>query len=254
MYKLLLLRRSSSRPDSRYTWEPEAHPRSRSMLHVDGRQSTSAFLNGRDPNMKPRELGTIARTFAPFLGDTWRLVGSEFVRIDGDWAQIVGFNASRFDDQYIPRCCLEFLKMPGVATCCFAVQELQNSNRTQQWVGMSDEPRAVFERMTRQFEPPLLAPLSIERIRDLLSQNVSYWPHAYALCIMACERGEMEDAKQYLDAFNAATVGKPYEWVEKRRQELMRCIGMVGVTGLLESHLQTVRAEKMRALGPLGRL
>jgi len=48
--------------------------------------------------MKSGELKKLAKAYATHFPTPWQHVGNEFMRRDGDWVQIISFNASRFDD------------------------------------------------------------------------------------------------------------------------------------------------------------
>ncbi len=198
--------------------------------------------------MKSGELKKVANAYAPYLPAPWHRVGNEFMRRGGDWVQIVAFNASRFSEQYVPRSCMEFLKMPGTPTGAFLVQELQNPNATQRWVKTSETPDNVFAQMAGQFKPSLCAPLNISEIKNLLGTTMNYWPHPYALCVMACEEGNATDAQHYFNAFVSATSDKPYPWAETRKQELTECLKLTDSPEALRTRLDIVRIEKLRAL------
>jgi hypothetical protein len=198
--------------------------------------------------MKSGELKKVAQAYAACLSTPWLRVGSEFIRREGDWAQIVGFNASRFSEQYAPRSCMEFLKMPGVPTGGFLVQELQNPNATQRWVKSSENPTAVFDQMVKQFKPPLLKPLNLSEIKPLLAATINYWPHAYALCVMACEEGNAIEAERFFNTFLSAIADKAYPWAETRKHELAECLKQLESPETLRTHLERVRVGKLRAL------
>jgi len=198
--------------------------------------------------MKSGELGKVARGYASYLPTPWERVGSEFRRREGDWVQMVVFNASRFTENYVPTSCMEFLKMPGPPTGAFLLQELRNPNATQRWVRISEPVADVFQEMVKQFSPPLLKPLNVSEIKGLLSADLNYWPHAYALCVMACEEGGASDAQLYFEAFVSATSDKPYPSLEARKQELAECLSLTASPEGLSVRLQSVRVEKLRAL------
>lgn len=198
--------------------------------------------------MKSGELKKVAQAYSTQLPAPWQRVGDEFIRQEGDWVQIVAFNASRFSEQYVPRSCMEFLKIPGVPTGGFLVQELKNPNATQRWVRVSEAPAEVFQQMAKQFIPSLLRQLNLAEIKRLLAASTSYWPHAYALCVMACEEANAVEAKRWFNAFTSATADKPYPWAETRKQELTECLKLAASPGVLRTRLDTVRAEKLRAL------
>jgi hypothetical protein len=198
--------------------------------------------------MKSGELKKVVQAYATRLPTPWRRVGNEFIRHEGDWVQIVAFNASRFSEQYVPRSCMEFLKMPGVPTGSLLVQELQNPNATQRWVKLSEDPADVFQQMAKQFSPSPLGHLDLAKIKLLLTATTTYWPHVYALCVMACEEGNPVEAGRWFNAFMSVTADKPYPWVETRKQELADCLKLIASPDALKMRLDTVRAEKLRAL------
>jgi hypothetical protein len=198
--------------------------------------------------MKSGELKKVAQGYEAYLPGPWQRVGNEFIRREGDWVQIIAFNASRFSEQYVPRSCMEFLKMPGVPTGGFLVQELQNSNRTQRWVKTMDAPGNVFEQMAEQFKPSLRFPVNVSEVKSLLDATMNYWPHAYALCVMACEEGHAGDAQRYFQAFVLATSDKPYPWAETRKHELTECLKQEASPEVLRMRLESLRNEKLRAL------
>jgi hypothetical protein len=198
--------------------------------------------------VKSVELKKIAIAYSIYLPEPWQQVGNEFFRREGDWVQIVGFNASRFLDQYVPRSCMEFLKIPGVPAGAFLVQELQNPNATQRWVKITDAPANIFEQMALQFKPPLRNRLNRSEIKRLLDEMVNYWPHAYALCVMACEEGNSGEAQHYFNEFVLATSNKPYPWAEARKQELTECLEHLTSPEALTIRLENLRDEKLRAL------
>jgi hypothetical protein len=198
--------------------------------------------------MKSGELKKIAQAYSTYFPEPWRRVGNEFIRREGDWVQIIAFNASRFSEQYVPRSCVEFLKMPGLPTGGFLVRELRNSSGTQRWVKTTDAPSNVFEQMAEQFEPSLRSPMNVSKIKSLLDAASNYWPHAYALCVVACEEGNSTDAQRYFQAFLLATSDKPYPWAETRKHELMECLKQAASPEILKMRLESLRNEKLRAL------
>jgi hypothetical protein len=143
---------------------------------------------------------------------------------------------------------MEFLKIPGVPTGGFLVQEFQHPNGTQYWVRTSDDPASVFEQMAKQFKPALLKPLNPSEVRRLLAASLHYWPHAYALCVMACEQGDPVDAESYFAAFVSGTTDKPHPWAAARKQELTECLKLIASPEALRARLEGVRAQKLRAL------
>jgi hypothetical protein len=83
------------------------------------------------------------------------------------------------------------------------VQELQTPGGVQRWIGTNEhESRRdpVVEAMRVQFKPPLDAPLDRSVVKHLLEENVAYWPHAFALALMAAVDGKFGPATEYLNA------------------------------------------------------
>ena len=198
--------------------------------------------------MKSGELKKVAQAYTAYLPEPWKRVGNEFLRHEGDWVQIIAFNPSRFSEQYVPRSCMEFLKMPGVPTGGFLVQELQNSNRTQRWVKTTDVPGGVFEQMAEQFKPSPRDPVNVSEIKSLLGAALNYWPHPYALCVKACQEGNASDPQRYFQAVVLATSDKPYPWAETRKHELAECMKQMASPEVLRMRLESLRNEKLCAL------
>jgi hypothetical protein len=174
------------------------------------------------------------------------------MRQAGDWVQIVSFNASRFDEAYIPRSSFEFLKMPGDPTGPFLVQELQVRPKVQRWITIKEHAEHVerlFFEMVAQFRPALDKPLREDDVIRELERQKDYWPHAYALAVIAAEKGEAKSSRRYFELFQELNEGKQYRWVQQRTQELEECLRLIGNPVALRSHLDAVAATKLRALG-----
>lgn len=198
--------------------------------------------------MKKGESKRIIHRFAQLLPPPWKLVGSELMRQEGDWVQILSLNTSRFSDQYVPRSCLEFLKMPGPPTGSFLVQELQTPKGAQRWVNASEAAEPILVEMSDQFRPSLVSPLRSQVIHDLLEASSPYWPHFYALCIVSAEANDRESATKYLEEFERATAGKPFPWADARRAELVQCLKLAASPEALRPHLEGIKRQKLRAL------
>ncbi len=199
--------------------------------------------------MKAGQLKKVANVYARFLQAPWRRVGNEFMRCEQNWVQIVAFNASRFSEQYVPRSCFEYLLIPGPATGTFVVQELQHANGTQKWISAQDVSTgvdAVFAEMERQFRPSITRPLDTREIKQLLEAGTDYWPHAYALCVMALESSQRDEAEHHFTSFCVAIEDKPYSWADVRKEELASLMAVR--SDELASRLQVLREEKLRGL------
>ena len=201
--------------------------------------------------MKAGERKKVADAYGKFLSAPWKRVGNNYLRWEGDWVQMLAFYGSRWDSRYQPRSCFEFLKDPGEAMFGYLACPLVYSRSgTECWVTVSETARsapAIFKDMAAQFKPSILTPLSVLEIKRLLEAEIEYWPHAYALCVMAAEAGDKTAAKRYLAAFESDVANKPYDWAEKARHELNSYIREIG-TETLKGRLAKVRFEKLRAL------
>lgn len=207
--------------------------------------------------MKAGELRNLATSYGLLLSPEWKRNGSDLLRRNGDWLQIIAFNASRFADRYAPRNCFEFLKMPGPVLGGMLGQELCHSNGAQRWVTLREPPEVVFRDMERQFRPSITSPLSTGEIEVLLQQGSEYWPHAYALCVIAAERQERQSALHYFSVFQVSTQDKPYPWVVQRTAELDLCLRLTADPPSLSMHLDQLRSAKLQQLplfrGPDGK-
>lgn len=205
--------------------------------------------------MKKGELKKVAQAYGALIPRPWQRVGNAFMRRDGDWVQIIGFNASRWSDDYEPQNCFEFLKEPGEATGGLLLQGLRHPNGTQRWLNAAkiansasnDYAPKIFEEMVKQFRPGILCPLRLNEVKSLLAEALEYWPHAYALCVMAAEAGNRAEAERYYAAFLADIADMPYPWAETARQELDACLMEIG-SEPLRKRLASIEADKLRAL------
>jgi hypothetical protein len=138
--------------------------------------------------------------------------------------------------------------MPGVPTGGFLLQELLGRMGTQRWVKAKESAPAIFQEMLGQFRPELLAPFEIGEIRALLLASLTYWPHAYAMCVMSIEEGDREMAGYYCQAFLTTTSDKPYVWVESRRQELVENMKLIDAHDEVQARFNGIETEKLCAL------
>ncbi len=199
--------------------------------------------------MKSGKIRKVANSYSHLFRCDWNKRGSEFRRVDEDWVQIMSFNPSRFDEKYVPRSSLAFLKMPGPATAPFLVQELMHPKGTQRWVSLDEPAEGVFSDMSVQFRPRIVEPLNAVEVRELLSGDLAYWPNAYALCVEASQAGDDEKAKEYLENYSIATQDQPYPSVEERRQELETCIALLEESSeKLANYLTDVRTNQAKLL------
>jgi hypothetical protein len=136
---------------------------------------------------------------------------------------------------------------------CF--NALKHPNGTQRWVRASrlcdtasnDSAGKVFGQMVLQFAPSVAAPLLLPDIKRMLNISLDYWPHAYALCVMAAEAGDAPEATRYFAVFLEALGDAPYAWAEERKIELDACLREIG-TEALRSRLAPIAAEKLRQM------
>lgn len=199
--------------------------------------------------MKAGLLKKVVDDYAPFFASPWVRRRTEFLRRCGPWLQIVSFNASRFDDRYVPRCGLDFLWMTGPVTGGLLLQELQE-NRTQLWVKAGGENAGqIYEEMRRQFRPQLDQPLDGKVTESELEKEQGIWSHDYALCLVAIERNDRPRAEDYRHLFEKAVADKPFAWVEERRAELQAYMNPGENREELRRRLRECEEKKLAALG-----
>jgi hypothetical protein len=176
--------------------------------------------------MKRRLLHQIAEDYQVLLPSAgeWMRKGAEYMRRRGEWVQILGFNASRFDDRYVPRCSLQFLWIAGPASGSFLSQELKTERSAQRWISMkehADRRDAVLAAMIQQFKPRIDHPLDDRDVIPLLQQDAeSYWPHAYALAVVAARAGDREAAMRHLQMVRSRAEVTGNVHIRQRETEL----------------------------------
>jgi hypothetical protein len=182
--------------------------------------------------MKAGLLRKVAKSYAPFFSEEWKLIGSEFLRVKGDWVQFATFNAMRGADRYVPRTSCEFLNKPGASTASLLGEELlYTRSGTQNWVAATSDPNELFPKMCAQFFPPLQSALEEQEIKKRLNKNLSYWPCPYVLCLISAEEGNALKANEYFCSYKSATFLELMTTPEK-----------------LKAHLDSIRTEKLKEL------
>jgi hypothetical protein len=203
--------------------------------------------------MKKGEIKKVAQPFAELMPDDWRRLKNEFVRRSGDWLQFISFNASRFSDAYNPVGSLDYLKMSGPAAGSLCVQSLRTPKDTQRWISLKEHERSVqsiFSEMADQFRPSILEPLREPAVLGCLESDLDYWPHVYALCVMAAETGDRKGAESRFKHFLALLSGRednPH--LQNRRAELEAYLSLMESPEELRERLARIEAEKLAGLG-----
>jgi hypothetical protein len=199
--------------------------------------------------VKTALLKHIADEYAPLLPSPWVRLKNEFVRRDGPWLQFVSFNASRFDDTYVPRCSFDFLWMRGEVTAGLLVQELKNG-AVQRWINTKygHDAAAVFRDMVNQFRPKLYEPLSSKEIEREITREPNYWPHAFALCLTALSRGEIQEGELRYEQFQRLVADKPFGWVSERRAELCEALELKSDSKKLADYFRAIEVVKLGKL------
>lgn len=199
--------------------------------------------------MKASELRKIAKAYDGLFPADWKLVNHDWMRRNGSWMQIVSFNDSRHAPQYEPRSSLEFLKFPGPIHGGFLFCGLREKrHNVQRWVTLKQHESGVapiFQDMTEQFCPSIIPPLQIEEVKILLQGRLHYWPHVYALCVMAAEKGNEPEARHHFDLFCQMMADKPFDWVGERRSELDRVMELLNTPAALKVHLDEIERMKL---------
>lgn len=199
--------------------------------------------------MKSGELGKVVRAYVGLFPSDWTKWKNDFVRRQGSWLQLVVFNASRFRDAYEPTCCFEFLNEPGEILGSHLVQGFRHKrHNVQRWVTLKEHAlslTSIFTDMVEQFRPSILAPLRLEEIKAMLKERPNYWPHVYALCVMAAEEGHPDEARHHFEMFCQMMADKPFDWAVERRQELDNVMALMNSPHELKLHLDTIEREKL---------
>lgn len=176
--------------------------------------------------MKGGLLHQIAEDYRLLLPNAqeWTRKGGECIRRRGEWVQILGFNAARFDDRYVPRSTLQFLWISGPASGSFLAQELKTEKGVQRWISMkehADGRNSILAAMIQQFKPRIDHPLEPGDVIPLLQEDeASYWPHAYALAVIAARKGDRETATRHLQMVRARAEVTGNAHIRERGAEL----------------------------------
>jgi hypothetical protein len=214
--------------------------------------------------MKAGLLKKIADRYEPFFPSPWKRVGNVFRRRVGrSWVQAVSFNTSRFSDDYIPRACFEFLKAPGPSLCGFLTQELHTSKGVQHWISPQEHARGIepiVAEIVRQFRPRVDRDISDADVKEELEGRRSYWPHAYALGILAAEELDRAGALRNLELLRKLNAAKKSPYIEQAAAQLEGLIGQIdspqALRHDLESTMQTklvdLRLDQRKNAGPQG--
>jgi len=118
----------------------------------------------------------------------------------------------------------------------------------QRWITPHEHAASVaviFSDMVEQFRPNIMAPLRLEEIKAMLKERISYWPHVYALCVMAADEGEPDEARRYFAMFCEMMADKPFDWAVERRKELDTVMDLLKSPKDLRSHLAAIEMEKL---------
>jgi hypothetical protein len=177
--------------------------------------------------MKAGLLKTIASDFRPFFPSEWVLQKNVFRRKQSDWVHEIGFNASRFADEYNPVSSVFYTNMQLDPPSLCGQLLLATRHPVQRWISLAEHKQklaSIFEAMTQQFRPNIAAPLDEQVIQNLLVQHIDYWPHAYALCLLSVHKGRYDQAAKYFDSFNHSVAKMNYPWVAERRKELEQAL------------------------------
>lgn len=199
--------------------------------------------------MKTGEIIKVAQDYQSFFSSEWKNVRGSFYRRHGSWLQIVAFNPSRFNDVYEPRSCAEFLKKPGPVAGSMLLSTLREKKHSvTRWISLKEHAASfpsIWEDMATQFRPVINQPLRIAEVKELLQGHQDYWPHVYALCVMAAEEGNATEARRHFDLFCQMLADKPFDWVGERRSELDRVMELILTPSALKAHLDETERVKL---------
>jgi hypothetical protein len=201
--------------------------------------------------MKKGLLRKCVLDYLQLLNDEWRKSGGgDLVRKSGAWVQVVSLNASRFDDRYVPRCSLMYLKELEPAGAILG-QELKGPQGTQRWVSVRDHEQnysEIYLQMIFQFRPALDGPILEEAVCDLLLANSTYLPHAYVLALMALDSGNLHEFKGHRQTLSSFLDEADNPYVRVRLEDLDRLAALsvdrrnIILSDRILKNLQAVRA------------
>lgn len=199
--------------------------------------------------MKTGEIKKVAQDYQSFFPSEWKNVRGSFYRRHGSWLQIVAFNPSRFNDVYEPRSCAEFLKKPGPVAGSMLLSTLrEKKHNVTRWISLKEHAASfpsIWEDMAAQFRPAINRPLQLDEVKSLLQLQQEYWPHVYALCVMAAEEGNQSEAKERFDHFCRMMADKPFDWAMGRRSELEKVMELLPMPTALKAHLDEIERVKL---------
>ena len=201
--------------------------------------------------MKRGAIKEVEKTFAHFLPPDWSFCAGAFRRRFGNWLHMVTFKPCRFDDTFEPVGSMGFLKMPGEVLGGYLLKGIKHEPHcVQRWVSLEElarDPKAIYQEMLRQFKPRIDAPVDVSEVREMLKQGPKYYPHLYALCVMAAEEGNNEEAR-YWHREAVTLIGEPkYESSFTALAEIQKIIDLMESPPALQAHLQAIVKAKLEA-------
>jgi hypothetical protein len=197
--------------------------------------------------MKSGEIKKIVQRFRPLFPSDWIYLKDSFGRRKGPWVQFIAFNPSRFSDQYEPQSCLDFLWKPGdMGGSMLGQGLLHKRHAVHRWVSLKEDPEAVYRDMVEQFRPRIDAPIDCQELKRLLLAEIHYWPHLYALFVLAAEAGEHAPANQYYRSLLDMLVQSPNSaWATDRRREIEAIRDMAHDSRALKEHLLQIEVKNL---------
>jgi hypothetical protein len=199
--------------------------------------------------MKRGAIKQVYKTFSQLLPPDWELAQGDFFRRFGDWLHITALSPSRFSDAFEPRTCMDYLKLPGEVLGGFLMKTLKTDrHKVTRWVSLMEwerDSKAIYMEMVNQFRPRLDAPVEMAEVKALLKQGPKYYPHLYALCVMAAEEGNKEEAR-YWHHEATTLIGEPkYDSSFKALADLQRVIELMDSPEALKAYLQGIVTAKL---------
>jgi hypothetical protein len=108
--------------------------------------------------------------------------------------------------------------------------------------------RDVAATMARQLRPRIDRPIDRLEIKRLLEAHPRYWPHTYALGLMAAVDGKCAMADDHLKTLREVAVETSNAHIAQRCEDLQTLLALCRKPDEMQDSLRQVEAEVLKAL------
>lgn len=188
----------------------------------------------------------------------WILADRCVARRVGPWVQVIGVDDSRWSDDFVPRSGLTYLRswdeVPRVEALLLSRRLKTERHRVDDWITerrFRSDPAAVIDQIRAQVLPRVDMPLGPEVAERLVREDVADWHTHHALCFIAAERLDRQEAERHLVGLERATADRMVDdWIESAR----RVVEMIDRPEELRRHLDAIEEAKLASIKgrPLG--